>query len=62
MSFLALILVCASTASAEKQKFDVKIVNRQDNQTDYTYVVPSRFTSTANSNCPNGRVLLDSLA
>jgi hypothetical protein len=48
--FLALTFVCASTALAEKQKFDVKIVNRQDNQTDYTYVVPSRFNSTANSN------------
>jgi hypothetical protein len=48
--FLALILVCASTASAEKQKFDVTTVNRQDNQTDYSYVVPSRFTSTVNSN------------
>ncbi len=33
----------------EKQKFDVKVLNRQDNQTDYTYVVPGHFSSQTNS-------------
>ena len=46
-----LILACATSASA--QNFDVKIVDRQDNETEYTYVVPSHFSSQTNSsaNC-----------
>src|ERR1700693_6313748 len=43
-----LFLSSASLASA--QKLDVKIVDRQDNETDYTYVVPGHFSSQANSN------------
>jgi hypothetical protein len=46
-----LIVVCSTPAVA--QKFDVKIVDRQDNETEYTYVVPGRFSSQSNSyaNC-----------
>lgn len=43
-----LILMCAASASA--QKLTVKIINRQDNDTDYTYVVPGYFNSQSNSN------------
>ena len=48
LAIMGLILVCASSASA--QNLDVKIVDRQDNETDYTYVVPGHFYSQANSN------------
>lgn len=46
-----LVLTCAAYASA--QRLVVKIVNRQDNETDYTYVVPGNFSSQSNStvNC-----------
>jgi len=43
-----LILLCAVSASA--QKLSVKIINRQDNETDYTYVVPGNFSSQSSSN------------
>ena len=43
-----LILLCAVFASA--QKLTVKIINRQDNETDYTYVVPGNYSSQSNSN------------
>ncbi len=42
------ILVCATSASA--QKLAVKIVDRQDNDTDYTYVVPAHWFSNSNTN------------
>src|SRR5437667_12002008 len=42
------ILVCAIPASA--QKLSVKIVDRQDNETDYTYVVPSHWFLNSNTN------------
>src|ERR1700675_4931077 len=42
------ILVCATLASA--QKLAVKIVDRQDNDTDYTYVVPAQWFSNSNTN------------
>jgi len=38
LAIAGLVLVCATSASA--QKLTVKILNRQDNETDYTYVVP----------------------
>lgn len=46
-----LILVCAASASA--QKLDVKIVDRQNSATGYTYFAPGHFNSqsTANLNC-----------
>lgn len=43
-------------ASASAQKVAVKIVDRQDNETDYTYIVPSHFfaNSNTNVNCNGG--------
>lgn len=51
----ALLLVCAVPVSA--QKLDVRIIDRQDHETDYSYVVPGHFfaNSNANVNC-NGDV------
>ena len=46
LAIAGLILACAAFASA--QKFTVQIINRQDNDTDYTYVVPGHFTSQSN--------------
>jgi hypothetical protein len=43
-----LVLSFASTASA--QKLDVKIVDRQESETGYTYLVPGHFSSQSNSN------------
>jgi hypothetical protein len=45
------LLVCAAPASA--QKLAVKIINRQENETNYTYVVPARLfaNSTTDVNC-----------
>ncbi len=46
-----LVFVCSAPLFA--QKFDVKIVDRRDNETDYTYVVPGHFSSQtdASANC-----------
>jgi hypothetical protein len=46
-------LILAFPASALAQKLDVKIVDRQDNETEYTYFVPGHFNSQSNSyaNC-----------
>ncbi|HZP63381.1 MAG TPA: hypothetical protein VFB28_08200 [Terriglobales bacterium] len=51
LTIVAIIFGC--TASGLAQKLDVKIVDRQDNETEYTYVVPSHFSSQSNSsaNC-----------
>ncbi len=48
LAIAGLILLCVAPASA--QKLAVKILNRQDNETDYTYVVPEHFSSQSNSN------------
>lgn len=48
ITIAALIVTC--TASAFAQKLDVKIIDRQDNETEYSYVVPGRFSSQSNSN------------
>ncbi|MGA2965432.1 MAG: hypothetical protein ABSD64_04415 [Terriglobales bacterium] len=48
LAIAGLILVCAVSASA--QKLAVQIINRQDYDTDYTYVVPGHFNSYSNSN------------
>ncbi len=47
----ALLVVCSASAMA--QKLSVTIVNRQDNETDYSYVVAgySSAQSNANINC-----------
>jgi hypothetical protein len=52
LTIAALILLCPGSAVLA-QKLDVKIVNRQDNDTDYSYFVPSHFSSQSNSttNC-----------
>jgi len=42
------ILSCATSASA--QKLAVKIIDRRDNETDYTYVVPAHWYSSSNTN------------
>jgi hypothetical protein len=47
---LTLLLILLSAVCASAQKLAVKIVNRQDNETDYTYVVAGTFSSQANSN------------
>jgi hypothetical protein len=46
------LFVFASPTFGQKQ-LDVKIVDRKDNSTDYSYVIPARFTSRTNSdaNC-----------
>jgi hypothetical protein len=51
LALAGLLMVCVASASA--QKLTVTIVNRQDNETDYTYVVPGSFNSQSNStaNC-----------
>lgn len=43
-----LLLACAASASA--QHLAVKVLNRQDNETDYTYSVPGSFSSQSNLN------------
>jgi len=48
LAIAGLIFACAASVSA--QKFTVQIVNRQDNDTDYTYVVPGHFIAQSNSN------------
>ena len=48
ISIAAVIVMFA--ASALGQKLDVKIVDRQDNETEYSYVVPGHFSSQANTN------------
>ena len=42
------ILACATSASA--QKLAVRIIDRQDNDTDYIYVVPAHWFSNSNTN------------
>jgi hypothetical protein len=51
LATVGLILVCAASASA--QKLEVKIVDRQDSATGYTYFAPGHFNSqsTTNLNC-----------
>jgi hypothetical protein len=51
VAIAVLIVLCPAFASA--QKFDIKIIDRQDRETEYTYVVPGSFSSHSNSyaNC-----------
>ena len=48
LAIAGLILAFATPALA--QKLDVKIIDRQDNDTDYTYVVPGYWYSNSNTN------------
>jgi hypothetical protein len=54
LAIVGLILACAASASA--QNLQVKIIERQDNETDYTYVVPGHLfaNSTADVSCNSG--------
>jgi hypothetical protein len=56
LAIAALLLVCSASA-ALAQKFDVKIVDRKDNDTDYSYFVPSHFSSQSNSTANCGSTL-----
>lgn len=48
LAIAGLILACVASTSA--QRLTVKILNRQDNETDYTYIVPGHFSSESNAN------------
>lgn len=52
ISALVLILVCATSAPA--QKLAVKIIDRQDSDTDYSYVVPAHWFSSSNTDLSCG--------
>jgi len=47
-ALVLIILVYGTSASA--QKLAVKIIDRQDNNTDYAYVVPAHWFSNSNTN------------
>jgi len=49
-SFLVTVVVIFVVAPAFAQKLAVRIINRQDSDTDYTYVVPGYSTSNSNTN------------
>jgi hypothetical protein len=54
MKLLIVTIIFLFPASAAfSQKLDVRIVDRKDNETDYSYFVPSHFSSQSNStaNC-----------
>jgi hypothetical protein len=57
MKFAIVVLVLVFAIPASAQKYSVKVVDRQDHDTDYSYVVPGHFfaNSNANVNC-NGDV------
>ncbi len=50
-TIIALILACSASALA--QNLEVKIIDRRDNETGYTYFVPGHFSSQSDSyaNC-----------
>jgi hypothetical protein len=50
VKLLTILLFLLRGTTAHAQKLDVKIVDRQDNETEYTYVVRSHFTSQSNAN------------
>jgi hypothetical protein len=50
MKLIIAVLLIVFSTSALAQRFDVKIIDRQDNETNYTYVVPGHFSSQSNSN------------
>jgi hypothetical protein len=53
MKFQVAVLLVAWSAPLFAQKLNVRIINREDNQTDYSYVVPgySNSQTSANANC-----------
>lgn len=50
MRLVLAVLLVVCCASAMAQKLEVTIVHRQDNQTDYSYVVPGYSSTQANTN------------
>jgi hypothetical protein len=50
MKFAIAGLILAWTSTASAQKLDVKIVDRQDSATGYTYFAPGHFNSQSNAN------------
>jgi hypothetical protein len=48
--FLIGVVIISTAAPAFAQKLAVKIINREDNETEYTYVVPGRWSSNSNTN------------
>jgi hypothetical protein len=53
MKLVAATLVLACIAPTFAQKLAVKVMDREDNETDYSYVVPGQFSSYSNAsvNC-----------
>lgn len=53
MRFVAVMVTLFCAAPVFAQKMNVKIVDRQDNETNYSYVVPGRLysNSSENANC-----------
>jgi hypothetical protein len=53
VKFVTIALLMACCVGALAQRYDVKILDRQDNETDYSYVVPGHFSSSSNAsaNC-----------
>jgi hypothetical protein len=49
-AFLVAIIVVAAVAPVFAQNLSVRVVNREDNETDYTYVVPGDSSSNADTN------------
>lgn len=49
MKLTIAVLILLSPVYAFAQKLDVKIVDRQNNDTEYTYVVPGSFNSRSNA-------------
>jgi hypothetical protein len=45
-----IVFLAAYTVQAPGQKMNVKIIQRQNNESEYTYVVPGHFNSTSNTN------------
>src|SRR6266478_9702098 len=52
LAIIALILACPAPALA--QNLTVKIIDRQDHDTDYTYVVPAHWFSNSSTNVSCG--------
>jgi hypothetical protein len=48
LATVATVVVCSASALA--QNLMVKVVDRKDSETDYSYVVPGHFSSYSNSN------------
>ena len=50
MKFLIGVFILYTAVPAFAQKLSVKIINREDNETEYTYVVPGYSSSNSNTN------------